>query len=187
MFRTSVMAAVAATMLAACAPASVQLRPGSSCDSSPDGLKLCREQCDANEARACYRIGWFHETGQEVRGSIKLAIDNYRRSCDLNFAVGCRALGQIYWNGEVVKQNRRKAIEFYRKACALGVPEACPSRAMIAQSEGRRIGPGDDIAIETAAGYSPNAPGVEAPDVNVETPDTPSVETPSTSIDVSIP
>jgi TPR repeat protein len=182
------MVAAAATLMAACAPASVQLRPGSSCDSSPDGLKLCRDQCDANQARACYRVGWFYETGQEVGKSIKTALDHYQRSCDLNFAVACRALGQMYWSGDEVKRNPRKAIEFYRKACTLGIPEACPTRSMVARSEGRRPGPGDDVAVETAAGYAPGAPdqpdSPDAPDVN--TPQAPEAEVPSAP-GISIP
>lgn len=183
-------AAALTTLAAACGPAQVQLRPANTCDSSPDGLKLCQDQCNNNEARACYRIGWFHETGQEVSQSMKRAIDMYKRSCDLNFAVACRALGQIYWEGDEVKRNPRLAIDFYRKACQLGIPEACPSLAMVASAEGRRIKPGEDRVYETASGYAPGAPDQpDAPDApEVNTPQAPDVTAPKApSIDVSGP
>ena len=189
----SMLAATAAatmTLLSACGPANVQLRPSNTCDSSPDGLKLCNDQCNANEARACYRIGWFHEVGQEVSQSMKRAIDHYKKSCDLDFAVACRALGQIYWEGEEVKRNPQVAIQFFRKACRLGIPEACPSLAMVAQSEGRRIKPGEDRAFETAAGHAPNAPqGPDTPDApEIQGPTAPTLEAPKTpAIEVQTP
>ncbi len=177
---------VAAAAAVACGPPTVHLRPSNSCDSSPDGLKICRDQCDNGaSARSCYRLGWFYETGQEVSENMGTAIQHYERACNQSFAVACRALGQIYWDGEDVKRNPRKAIEYFRKACSLGVPEACPTRAMVAQSEGRRPGPGDDVSLDVGVDApegpaTPEAPGVSAPD-------TPSVQTPKTDVTIPTP
>jgi hypothetical protein len=168
----------------ACGPPSVALRPANTCDSSPDGLKICKDQCnEANSGRACYRMGWFYETGQEVSENINTAIDLYERACQQNFAVACRALGQIYWDGEAVKRQPKKAIGYFGKACVLGIPEACPTRAMVARSEGRRPGPGDDLALDRS--YAPDQPdGPSAPEVNA--PSTPEINTPNTP-ELSVP
>ncbi len=175
-------------MLVACGPPNVVLRPANSCDSSPDGLKVCKDLCNNNSTgRACYRLGWFYETGQEVSQNTKTAVDLYERACQQNFAVACRALGQMYWEGEDVKRNPKKAIGYYRKACTLGIPEACPTRAMVARSEGRRPGPGDDVTVDLgvdapAQPKGPDAPEVNAPNTPEVTPATPEVSVPTPSI-----
>lgn len=187
---SSMLLALAVGVLgAACGPPTVHLRPSNSCDSSPDGLKICRDQCDSNAStRSCYRLGWFYETGQEVSENMSTALQYYEKACNQDFAVACRALGQIYWEGEEVKRNARKAIEYYRKACTLGIPEACPTRAMVAQSEGRRPGPGDDLAVDIGVNApnqpdTPNAPKVSGPQApDVQTPSSPNLTVPTPGV-----
>jgi TPR repeat protein len=163
-----------------CGPGIVELRPASTCDSSPSGLELCKQKCDDNEARACYRLGWFHETGQDVGQDIQVAINHYEKACTANFAVACRALGQIYWDGEETDRDWQKSIGYFRKACSLGVPEACPTKGMVAQASGRRPAPGENISAEVSID-GPDAPqGPEAPTApEVSAPDAPAAETPT--------
>jgi hypothetical protein len=172
-----------------CGPSTVALRPANTCDSSPSGLKLCRDRCDDNEARACYRLGWFYETGQDVDEDIQKAVNHYEKACNANFAVACRALGQIYWDGEEVERDWDRSIAYFRKACTLGVPEACPTKAMVAMSQGRRPAPGETISAEISVDgpdapegpAAPESPEVSTPEVPSETPavEGPEVPTPS--------
>jgi len=128
------------SMPLACGPAAVELRPSNSCDGG--NLELCAERCDANEARACYRLGWFHEQDRDVKGSVKRAVDNYDRACNANFAVACRALGILYWRGKRVDRSRSKALSYFDRACKLGLPEACPTKDMLRKAAGKKKGGG---------------------------------------------
>lgn len=128
----------------------VALRPAKTCDGG--NVDKCREACDQNEGRACYRLGWFYEQGLGVDHNDKKAIELYERSCQANWAVACRALGIIYWRGDEVKRSRKKAVEYYQKACTLGIAEACPTEAMIAEAEGRKQrAPGSGVSVSVDA------------------------------------
>ena len=172
-------------VLAGCGPGNVQLRPGQSCDSSPEGLQLCRSQCDAGQMRACYRLGWFYENGVDVSEDMETAVDYYHKACLEGFAVACRAIGMMLWTGDRVVMNRRKAIAYYRRACGLGLPEACPTQAMVDQSENRRSKPGAELQVEGSVQVGepdgPDAPdGPDTPDApDVKGPEAPTVEPPS--------
>ncbi|MCA9622122.1 MAG: sel1 repeat family protein [Myxococcales bacterium] len=166
----------------ACGPAAVELRPAKTCDGG--NLEDCRTRCEANEGRACYRLGWFYEEDQEVKGSMSQAVDLYHRACSANFAVACRSLGMIHWEGKGVKRNFVKAIEYFKLACELGLPEACPDQDMLRIASGNRArgSASGDASFSVSVGVDeprgPDAP--DAPAVN--TPDAPKAETPSLSV-----
>jgi Sel1 repeat-containing protein len=131
----------------------VALRPGKTCDGG--NVEKCKEACDQNQGRACYRLGWFYEEGLGVKQNRKKAVEHYERACQAKWAVACRALGMMYWRGDEVKRNRRTGLDYYQRACDLGLAEACPTEAMIAEAEGRRkrrdAGAGVTITVDTQA------------------------------------
>jgi TPR repeat protein len=146
------MLAVSLLVLPAGCSHEVALRPAKTCDGG--NVDKCREACDQNEGRACYRLGWFYEQGLGVSSNDKKAIELYERACQANWAVACRALGMIYWRGDGVKRSRKRAIEYYQKACTLGIAEACPTEAMIAEAQGRKRGsssPGVGVSVDAEA------------------------------------
>jgi TPR repeat protein len=163
--------------ISGCGPAAVALRPSKTCDGG--NLEDCKTRCDQNEGRACYRLGWFYEEDQEVKGSMKTAIDLYHRACTAKFAVACRSLGMVHWEGKGVKQNYFKAIEYFKIACDLGLPEACPDQDMMRVASGNKGGGGLDVGASVSVGQpaqpktpdGPNAPNTpSAPEGEVPTP-----------------
>lgn len=158
----------------ACGPGTVQLRSKvATCDGS--SIEPCQQQCDQNEARACYRLAWFYEVGQDVSQSPKKATELYDKACEAGMAVACRANGQIYWEGEAVKRDVKKGIAYFQRACGMGLPEACPTEEMIAESEGRAPKKGFDLSVEVSAGKGAEG-GAEAPPAEApKAPDTPTV------------
>ncbi len=140
----------------------VALRPAKSCDGG--NIEMCRESCDQNQARACYRLGWFYEEGEGVKQSHNKAVELYGRACDANMAIACRGLGIMYWRGKAVKRSRKKAITFYQKACGLGLPEACPTPEMLAEAEGRkRSSAGGGFGVQVKVGQPGGSESSEAP------------------------
>jgi TPR repeat protein len=167
MVTAKVSAALAlALVISACGGGAVTLRPGATCDGG--NVKDCRTRCDQNEGRACYRLGWYHEEGVGVGHDIDKAISLYDRACTANYAVACRALGIVYWQGEEVDRRPKKAIAYYQKACALGISEACPTDQMVAESEGRKLRPGEHpasggISVSVGKPKGPDAPDAPQP------------------------
>jgi len=164
----------------ACGSATVALRPAQQCDGG--NLDNCRSRCDDNEGRACYRLGWFHEQGQERGQDVGKAVDLYERACAADFAVACRALGMLYWKVDgPVKRDPKKAIARFQKACTLGLPEACPTRAMVATSEGKkpsRAGADGEFRLGADASTSLSMDS-DIPDApNTDVPKTPALEAP---------
>jgi hypothetical protein len=179
MLRTMGGICLAGLLLSAGCSSQVALRPGKSCDSG--NVDVCRESCDQNQARACYRLGWFYEEGQGVKQSHNKAVELYERACDANMAIACRGLGIMYWRGEAVKRSRKKAIAFYQKACGLGLPEACPTPEMLAEAEGRKGSkPSGSFGVQVQVGQPDEPSGSDGPDAPAtpETPETPAPETP---------
>jgi len=157
---------------AACGPSFKAGGGGKTCDGST--VEQCQERCDQNEARACYRLAWFHEVGIEVKESPKKATELYDQACEAGMAVACRANGQIYWDGEVVKRDMKKGIAYFQRACGMGLPEACPTEAMIAESEGRKPKRGFDLSVEVSTGEKAEG-GAKLPSEAPEAPSAPSV------------
>jgi len=137
----------------------VALRPAKTCDGG--NIEQCRASCDQNQARACYRLGWFYEEGQGVKQNHSKAVELYQKACEANMAIACRGLGIMYWRGEDVKRARKKAITFYQKACGLGLPEACPTPEMLAEAEGRKKGSnaGGGFGVQVNVGGEAKAEG----------------------------
>lgn len=163
--------------LVACGPSTVAVHPGQSCDGL--NLEACQQQCGEGVPRACYRLGWFYEVGQEVPESPKKAVELYEKACEAGWGVACRALGNLYWYDEVVDRQPKKAVAFYKKACELGISGACPSEVMMAEAEGRapRSGFSIDANVSVGAPDGPDAPsGPAAPDA--PTPEAPSAPVP---------
>jgi hypothetical protein len=158
------------SMLFGCGPGMVELRPTQSCDGN--NLEACRQQCDEGVPRACYRLGWFYETGHSVRASPKTAVELYEKACNAGWAVACRALGNLYWYDESVKRQPKKAVGFYQKACDLGIVAVCPDEAMLAEAEGRKQRPGFGVNANLSVGGSVKGSG------EAGTPDAPSAPTP---------
>ncbi len=70
---------VVALGLSACGAPQVHLpKPSANCDSTK--IKDCRERCDNNEGRACYRLGWFYEDGENGPKDMNYAIKPYHRA-----------------------------------------------------------------------------------------------------------
>jgi TPR repeat protein len=147
--------------VAGCGPREVALRPAKTCDGG--NLDACRQGCDQNEGRACYRLGWFYDEGQGVDQSKKRAIDLYDRACAANFAVACRALGNLYFTGDDdVKRDRKRGVAYLQKACGLGLGEACPTADMLAKAEGRSkkgAGPSGSASFGVSAGAEADSGG----------------------------
>lgn len=109
--------------LIGCGPGTTQLRPAVNCDGG--NLKDCKTRCAQNEARACYRLGWFYEQGQNRPESVAKALKLYAQACEAKMAIACRALGVIYARGKKVQRSGKKAADYNAKACALGLELAC--------------------------------------------------------------
>ena len=80
---------LAASLLAmaslACGPPQVRLpTPSANCDATK--IDDCRARCDNNQPRACYRLGWFYEDGENVPKSFNQALKLYERACDAKWA-----------------------------------------------------------------------------------------------------
>jgi len=167
----------------ACGPPAVQLRPAETCDSG--NLDDCRNRCEKNESRACYRLGWFTEEGQGVKPNRRRALELYDKACTSSYAVACRALGMVYEHGDDdLEPNKKKSEEYYAKACGLGLESACPQR--VSKPPPAKAG-SIDIGIDAPG--APKAPGApdapEAPDIappDVAPPDTPQPEIPQPEV-----
>ncbi|MBI4704275.1 MAG: sel1 repeat family protein [Deltaproteobacteria bacterium] len=164
-------AAAGLWLVTACGPANVQLVKAQDCDGG--NLKDCRERCDQNVPRACYRLGWFHERGQGVARDIRSAVSLYQKACDAGMAISCRALAIIYARGgDEVPADKRKAAQYYEEACKGGVLAACPDRSgLVAEPE---FG---DLGIKVKAPEAPALP--QAPTIQTPTIQAPTLQTPS--------
>lgn len=152
---------------AGCSPAgsaAVQLQNNPTCDGG--NLKDCETRCASNEARACYRLGWFYEGGQSVPRDVKKALDLYGKACDGNMAVACRALGYLYNGGGKdlgIELNKKLAGDFYAKACTLGIAAACYSEpAMVSVGANKAATPEAPSVGDPSKAKTPSPPS--APD-----------------------
>jgi len=161
---------LAASLLAmaslACGPPQVRLpTPSANCDATK--IDDCRARCDNNEPRACYRLGWFYEDGENVPKSFNQALKLYERACDAKWAVACRALGEIYWRGHKRPRDRKRAIEYFSQACALGMDEACPTDNERALAEGKRKAADQPVeagvSVSVSSDAAPAAPAAPTP------------------------
>ncbi len=147
--------AVSLALCAACGPAQVELRPAQGCDGGD--LQDCRTRCEQNEARACYRLGWFYEQGQEVPRRLGKAVKLYEQACNAGMAVACRALAEIYARGDdAVQRDRERAVFYYDKACALGLEIACltdkEKKALLRKGKKRKPKGGASVSVEVSTG-----------------------------------
>ena len=123
---SSLFVAVLGGVLAACGNAAIHTANNPTCDGG--NLKDCDSRCGSGEARACYRLGWFHEQGDEVPRNVKKALELYVKACDGHMFVACRALGFLYGGGGEdvgVEPNKKLAADYYARACAGGITAAC--------------------------------------------------------------
>jgi len=172
-----------------CSPAIVQLRPAKGCDGG--NLEDCQTQCAGNLPRACYRLGWFYEEGQQVEENVSTAIDRYQQACDANWPKACRALGILYSTGKKVDPNREKAISYHQKACDLGLESSCIAKQQLIAAKdpagGFSLTVNADVNVNTpsapegpSAPQAPSAPSLpSAPSAPpAPTPPTPTIPTP---------
>ncbi|MCC6524818.1 MAG: SEL1-like repeat protein [Polyangiaceae bacterium] len=171
---TVLLATLAGGALAACGSTStVGLHDNPTCDGG--NLKDCDTRCGSNEARACYRLGWFYEMGQGVPRNVKKALELYAKACDANMGVSCRALGYLY-NGAGqdigVDVNKKLSSDYYARACKLGIAAACYSApTMVTVGAEKKTQGTGSLSAPTAAPETPSTPSTpNAP----STPSTPS-------------
>jgi TPR repeat protein len=107
---------------------SAMARPESPKDCDGGNVQDCKAQCQGSVARACYRLAWFTEEGENgVAKNPKEAVRLYDQACQAKMAVACRALGIVYARGaDDVEPNRKRSREYFQQACDLGIPEVCP-------------------------------------------------------------
>lgn len=170
----------------ACGPAVVQLRPAQACDGG--NLQDCQTKCDGNQPRACYRLGWFYEEGQQVNQNVATAIRHYQSACDAQWPKACRALGILYGTGEKVDPNREKSITYHQQACDLGLESSCIAHQQLLASKepdgGFSLKVNANVNVNTpSAPSAPSAPQAPAaPSLPsappAPTPPTPTIPTP---------
>ena len=92
-------------------------------------VQTLTQQCEANNAKACFDLGVAYYNGTGVPTNQKKAFELAQKACDLGGANGCSAVGTFYvkgaeWNSGVAKDSS-KAFAFYKKACDMGYAEGC--------------------------------------------------------------
>lgn len=90
-------------------------------------IQTLTQQCEANNAKACYDLGVAYYNGKGVDSSKAFSL--FKKACDLGSANGCSVVGVFYskgaeWNSGVAKDSS-KAFAFYKKACDMGDALGC--------------------------------------------------------------
>lgn len=92
-------------------------------------IQTLTQQCEANNAKACYDLSVAYFNGTGVPENQKKAFELVQKACDLGSANGCSVVGVFYlkgaeWNSGVAKDSS-KAFAFYKKACDMGEAQGC--------------------------------------------------------------
>ena len=164
-----------------CGAGAVELLPTNTCEGGnvPD----CRDRCGKREGMPCYKLGWFHERGQEVDADFDRAMGLYQQSCEASWPQACRALGDLYWRGEKVGRNAKKTIEYWDRACTLGLDIACPTplERDIADGKLMAVSRGNgSVSVSPMPNYQgpkPSTPSAPSTPSGPSAPSTPSLPT----------
>lgn len=92
-------------------------------------IQTLTQQCESNNAKACYDLSVAYALGKGVPTNQKKAFELVQKACDLGSASACSGVGFFYekgaeWNSGVAK-DLSKAFAFYKKACDMGDAKGC--------------------------------------------------------------
>lgn len=88
-------------------------------------IQTLTQQCEANNAKACYDLGVAYVNGKGVPTNQKKAFELFQKACDLGSAYGCFGVGSLYSSGTGVAKDLSKAFSLLKKACDMGWAKAC--------------------------------------------------------------
>lgn len=92
-------------------------------------IQTLTQQCEANNAKACYDLGSAYSLGKGVPENQKKAFELAQKACDLGSANGCSVIGFFYEKGEdlttSVAKDSSKAFALSKKACDMGDAKGC--------------------------------------------------------------
>ncbi|WP_267523326.1 tetratricopeptide repeat protein [Campylobacter sp. MG1] len=84
-------------------------------------IKLVKEQCENNNASACYDYANFSEvkyaSTKNYKELYKKAFNLYKKECDNKNYSSCYFLANMYFNGTGTEIDENKAFEIYENAC----------------------------------------------------------------------
>ncbi len=84
------------------------------------GRKYIEKACELNDAKGCYWLGNFYESGGgTVKKDLKKAIQYHVKACELNERFGCLSLVS---NSQI---NKQKLFQYLSKACELNSGNGC--------------------------------------------------------------
>ena len=86
-------------------------------------IQTLTQQCEANNAKACYDLGVAYYNGKGVDKDSSKAFSFTKKACDMGDASGCVDLGIAY----IRAKDSSKAFPLFKKACDMGDAQGCYS------------------------------------------------------------
>ncbi len=77
------------------------------------------KMCDEHVQMACFRLGLYYQSGQEVAKSLSKAEEYFRKGCRLDHGPSCVNLGWLTEEGNT-EADYKMAMQYYSKACNNG-------------------------------------------------------------------
>lgn len=118
-------------------------------------IQTLTQQCEANNAKACYDLSVAYYNGKGVPTNQKKAFELFQKACDMGSAAGCNDVGYFYEQGEDsagVAKDLSKAFALLKKACDMGAALGCASLGALYYN-----GTGVKKDINAAKNYSKKA------------------------------